>query len=84
MILVCVYTPVWDDCKFIAHLFSSLSDIDSHYPILGGDFNLMQDPRLDRSSSRSFVLSKSAPTLKTFTDLSRSVQRSVRAGLSDS
>lgn len=64
--LVSVYAPVWDDDKFISHLFSSLPDIDSHYPIIDGDFNLIQHPVLDRSSSRPFILSNSATTLKSF------------------
>jgi exonuclease III len=66
VILVSVYAPVWDDDKFITHLFSSLPDIDSHYPIIGGDFNLIQDPILDRSSSKPFTLSNSATTLRSF------------------
>ena len=74
VVLVSAYAPVWDDDKFITHLFSSLPDVDSHYPIIGGDFNLIQDPDLDRSSSKPFTLSNSAMTLKSFTD---------RLGLSD-
>lgn len=64
--LVSAYAPVWDDTKFITHLFSSLLDVDCHYPIIGSDLNLIQDPVLDRSSSRPFTLSNSTATLKSF------------------
>lgn len=66
VILVSAYAPVWDDDKFITHLFSSFPDIDGHYPIIGGDFNLIQDPVLDRSSARPLTLSNSAAILKSF------------------
>lgn len=67
--MACVYAPTWDDDKFFipSHVsfFSSLPKADGHYLIIGGDFNLIQDPSLDRSSSNPQALSKSAKALDT-------------------
>ena len=40
--------------------------MDDHYLIIGGNFNLVQDPSLDRSSSNPQVLSKSSKVLDTY------------------
>lgn len=56
---------VWDDDKFITHLFCSFPDRDGHYPIIGGHFKLFQRPVLGRSSG-PFTLSISATTWKSF------------------
>ena len=64
--MACVYAPTWDDDKFISSFFSSLPKVDDHYLIIGGDFNLVQDPSLDRSSSNPQVLSKSSKVLDTY------------------
>lgn len=64
VVLACVYAPTWDDEKFISHLFSTLPDITDRHLIIGADFNLVQDPALDRSSSKTLSLSNSAKTLQ--------------------
>lgn len=66
VVMACVYAPTWDDDRFITNFFSSLPKVDDHYLIIGGDFNLIQNPSLDRSSSNPQVLSKSAKVLDTF------------------
>lgn len=52
VILACVYGPNWDDDSFVSRLFSSMPDIENYYLILGGDFNMIQDALLDRSSKK--------------------------------
>lgn len=66
VIMACVYAPTWDDDKFITGFFSSLPKVDDHYLIMGGDFNFVQNPSLDRSSTNPQVLSKSAKVLDTY------------------
>uniref|UniRef100_A0AAX7SM32 exodeoxyribonuclease III n=1 Tax=Astatotilapia calliptera TaxID=8154 RepID=A0AAX7SM32_ASTCA len=44
-----VYAPNWDDPNFFSILFTKISDLSSHYLVLGGDFNCWLRP-LDRSS----------------------------------
>lgn len=66
VVMACVYAPTWDDDKFISGFFSSLPKVDDHYLIIGGDFNLIQDPTLDRSSTNLQALSKSAKVLDTY------------------
>jgi hypothetical protein len=38
--------------------FSSLPKVDEHHIIIGGDFNLVQDVSMDRSSSKQSTLTK--------------------------
>ena len=52
--------------KFMLNFFSSLPKVDNHYLIIGGDFNLVQNPSLDRSSSNPQVLSKSAKVIEAY------------------
>lgn len=66
VILANAYGPTWDDSEFFISLFSSFSDWDSHYIVLAGDFNHVQNPMLDRSSSLTHQLSKSAVTLESY------------------
>lgn len=66
VILASVYGPNWDDDTFITKLFSSLPNLENYHLIMGGDFNLIQDTVLDRSSSKAFPLSKSAKNLDFF------------------
>lgn len=63
VVMACVYAPTWDDDKFMSTFFSCLPKVDDHYLIIGGDFNLIQDPSLDRSSSNPHSLTKSAKIL---------------------
>lgn len=51
VVLACVYAPTWDDDKFISNFFSTLPSVDNHHIIIGGDFNLVLDTDLDRSST---------------------------------
>uniref|UniRef100_A0A3B1IK57 Reverse transcriptase domain-containing protein n=1 Tax=Astyanax mexicanus TaxID=7994 RepID=A0A3B1IK57_ASTMX len=62
--LVCLYAPNWDDDGFFTKLFTNLPNADTHHLIIGGDFNLVQDVFLDRSSSKPISLSKSASVLR--------------------
>lgn len=64
--MACVYAPMWDDDNFITSFFSSLPKVDDHYLIIGGDFNLIQNPSLDRSSTNPQALSRSAKVLDTY------------------
>uniref|UniRef100_A0AAX7TNI0 Reverse transcriptase domain-containing protein n=1 Tax=Astatotilapia calliptera TaxID=8154 RepID=A0AAX7TNI0_ASTCA len=66
VILASVYGPNWDDDSFIAKLFSSLPNLENYHLIIGGDFNLVQDTLLDRSSTKACSLNKSAKTLEFF------------------
>lgn len=66
VILACVYGPNWDDSTFMPKLFSSIPDIEKHYLILGGDFNMVQDTCLDRSSKKPVPLSNTAKSLNMF------------------
>lgn len=65
VLFVCVYGPNWEDNLLISRLFTSTPDLEGHYIIMGGDFILVQDPVLDRSSNKVAPLSKSAKTLST-------------------
>lgn len=66
--LASVYGPNWDDSAFITKFFTSFPNIANYHIIVGGDFNLVQDPTLDRSSVKVFPLTKSAKTLSTLTE----------------
>ena len=57
-----IYSPNWDDCSFVSKFVPSLPNIENHDIIVGGDFNLIQDPILDRSSNKPYSLTKSAKT----------------------
>lgn len=65
-ILACVYGPNWDDDTFVSRLFSSMPDIENYYLILGGDFNMIQDALLDRSSKKTISLSNAAKSLNVY------------------
>lgn len=66
VVMACVYAPTWDDDHFITSFFSSLPKVDDHYLIIGGDFNLIQNPSLDRSFTNPQALSRSAKVLETY------------------
>ena len=63
VVLVCVYAPNWDDTQFIFSFFSMLPVHSNNFLIIGGDFNMVQDTTLDRSSARHATLSGSAKAL---------------------
>lgn len=64
VVLASVYSPNWDDDKFISNFFSNIPNFTDHHIIVGGDFNQVQDIDLDRSSNKQTTLSKSATALK--------------------
>lgn len=68
VILVSIYAPNFDDHCFFERMFSSIPNLDSHHLILSGNYNLVMDPVLDRSSHATSKLTKSAQTLQAFTD----------------
>ena len=61
--LASIYAPNWDDPDFFHNFFSKIPRIDDHFLIIGGDFNLVQDAYLDRSSSIQPTHPKSADCL---------------------
>ncbi len=63
VILASIYAPNWDNDEFFVNFFSRLPKVDEHHIIIGGDFNLVQDVSLDRSSSKQSTLTKSANVL---------------------
>ncbi len=85
VILANLYAPSWDNDKFFSDLLCSLSNLDSHFLILGGDFNCCLDPILDRSSTNPSKLCKSAQEINSFlqdyavSDLWRSMNPTARA-----
>lgn len=66
LILANVYGPNWDNDNFFRNFFFSLSELNSHQLILGGDFNCCLDPSLDRSSNKPSSLSKSCKVIQMF------------------
>lgn len=61
-----IYAPNYDDEKFINSVLAILPNLHSHNLILAGDFNLVMDTVLDRSSSRQQSVSKSAKLIQNF------------------
>ena len=49
VVLANVYAPNWEDVTFFARFFSHLPALESQKLILGGDFNCVLCPGLDRS-----------------------------------
>lgn len=66
VILANLYAPNWDNDNFFSDLLYSLPNLDSHFLILGGDFNCCLDPVLDRSSTNPSKQSKSAQVINSF------------------
>lgn len=66
VILASVYAPNIDDENFITSFFAALPSMDSHQLIIGGDFNLVLDPIIDKSSQKTFNISKSAKAIHKF------------------
>ena len=67
IILANVYGPNWDNPQFFSRLIAKLPDINSHHLILGGDFNCVLDPVLDRSRAGTQInISKSGEVLLSF------------------
>lgn len=53
VVLANVYAPNWDSPNFMSTFFSHLPNLDTHKLILGGDFNCVTNPAIDRSHSKS-------------------------------
>lgn len=66
LVLANLYAPNWDDTNFISTFLSAIPNLDSHSLILGGDFNLVMSPALDRSSQRVTGPSKCASLIQMF------------------
>uniref|UniRef100_A0A3Q2QE32 exodeoxyribonuclease III n=1 Tax=Fundulus heteroclitus TaxID=8078 RepID=A0A3Q2QE32_FUNHE len=60
--LVNIYGPNYDDSLFFNNLIMKLATIGGQY-VVGGDFNLVLNPFLDRSSPKTFSLPKAAKVL---------------------
>lgn len=63
VVLVNVYAPYWDNPNFMTSLFSKIPNLDTRYLILGGDLNLVIDPKLDRSHSKKLTPTAMSKTL---------------------
>lgn len=66
--LLNVYGPNRDDPEFFRKMFSLILDISTTNLILGGDFNLVLDTYLDRSSAQRIAPSNASRFLKSFID----------------
>jgi len=66
LILANIYAPNWDDVSFIKKFLTSFSNLTTHKLILGGDFNCVLHPTLDRSSKTPYNITKSAMFINTF------------------
>lgn len=64
--LASIYAPNIDDETFITSFFAALPNMDSHQLIIGGDFNLVLDPKIDRSSQKPCSITKSAKAIHRF------------------
>ena len=66
VVLANLYGPNWDSPEFFSRLVEKLPDLNSHLLILGGDFNCVLQPMLDKSSpSQSRSVSRSSATILT-------------------
>lgn len=66
--LVNLYAPNFDDPDFFQKVFNLIPDISSTNIILGGDFNCVLDPLLDKQFSKSLQKSNSCIRLNTLAD----------------
>jgi len=66
VVFVNIYAPNWDNPTFFASLFSSIPNLNSHYLILGGDFNCVMDPRYDRSNPKTLEQTAMAKAVSAF------------------
>lgn len=67
VILANVYGPNWDDPNFYCTFLKHLPDLTESHLILGGDFNCVLNPQLDRSNPKpDSKISKAGNVLKSF------------------
>ena len=64
--LLNIYGPNWDDPEFFRKTFSLIPDISTTNLIIGGDFNLVLDTYLDRSSTQRVAPSNASNFLNTY------------------
>lgn len=63
-----IYAPKVHDWSIYINCLAKLRNMNSHRLVIGGDFNLVLDPNLDRSWNKPLALSKSAGRIHTFLD----------------
>lgn len=63
-----VYPDLGGTTHFFSKFFAEIPNLTRYHTIIGGDFKLVKDVTLDRSSTRPQTLSKSATTLKFHTE----------------
>lgn len=61
-----VYGPNWDDPLFFSNFLAALPDPNNYQLILGGDFNCVLHPLLDRSNQPNSKISKVGAVIWTF------------------
>uniref|UniRef100_A0A8C7ZH32 Reverse transcriptase domain-containing protein n=1 Tax=Oryzias sinensis TaxID=183150 RepID=A0A8C7ZH32_9TELE len=66
VILANIYAPNHDDEQFFQKIISYIPNIHNNSLLLGGDFNCVLDPLLDRSSNSQQTLTKSAKLIRHF------------------
>lgn len=69
VILINIYAPNWDDSHFFSKLIELIPDVNNHQLILGGDWNCVLQPSLDRSKihpNKPNAHPKSAAVIKNF------------------
>lgn len=62
--IVNIYGPNLDDPGFFRKIFNKLTDLSNTNLIVAGDYNLVMDVHLDRSSSRDCAPSNASTMLK--------------------
>lgn len=64
-----VYGPNWDDPLFFTNFIAALPDLNNNQLILGGDFNCVLHPKLDKSNPRpNSKISNSGAVIQSFID----------------
>lgn len=64
-----VYGPNWDDSVFFTNFIAALPDLNNNQLIIGGDFNCVLYPKLDRSKPRpNNKISNSGAVIQSFID----------------
>lgn len=66
VLLVNIYATNFDSPDFTDRLFRSLPFLDSHLAVLGGDFNCVMSPSVERSSARSLTHSPMSKSVSEF------------------
>ena len=65
--LVIIYGPNQDQPDFFSELLTNLRNAAEDHVVIGGDFNVIIDPKLDRRGGQP-TTSKSSELIKTFTE----------------